>query len=237
MNGVKTAILVGITVALFAAAATAGPRGRKAQSPGYAKCPVSQSKAKPGLEKVQVDDTVFYQIQVDSGRLAAGSYFLAIEKKDHCEVLSGELKIPKEVVFEKGDLLKIVRMKPTGRTALLGTWDGLWEQVGTQMGTGEKTKDLGECWIEFSEDGTYRSRRHGFEEAGKYKIEGEKVSLYEDEKQLAFPGSYVSGTFAVDEDKLKMVLPKWPMTIMYKRRAEAKPVNASPACDAASTAR
>lgn len=49
------------------------------------------------------------------------------------------------------------------------------------------------------------------------------MSLYEDEKQLAFPGSYVSGTFAVDHDKLKMVLPKWPMTFMYKRRAEAKP--------------
>ena len=237
MNVVKAAALVGISVALFAAATTAGPRGRRTLSPRRTRCPASPSTAEPGLERVQIGNTVFYQIQVDGGRLAAGTYFLAVDKKDHCEVISGDFKIPKEVVFEKGDLLKIVRVKPAGRTALLGTWDGLWEQVGTQMETGEKTKDLGECWIEFHEDGTYRSKRHSFEEAGKYKIEGDKVSLYEDEKQLAFPGSYVSGTFAVDHDTLKMVLPKWPMTIMYKRRAAAKPVNASPTREAASIAR
>ena len=104
-------------------------RASPARAEQATKC-ASPSVGSDHPELVQWKNATFYQLPVDSGVLKAGKYHVGVEKSTVCVPLTGELEVSSDIVFEQGDLLKIIWVDVPTSDVNHGVPDGVSGQMG-----------------------------------------------------------------------------------------------------------
>jgi len=98
---------------------------------------------------------------------------------------------------------------------LIGKWNAFSEE--TLNGLNEDLSQVGEYSIYFRRDKSYSEIIGDTKTNGFYEIEEDKISLYNSKDEIGKQGSFNSGWFIVENDKLTLTLPKYPKTVVYRK--------------------
>jgi hypothetical protein len=93
---------------------------------------------------------------------------------------------------------------------LVGKWNAISEETIDGINT-----NLTDYSIIFKNDYSYSETIAGVNTKGLYKIEGDKITLYQKGEDLTKPGRFNIGLYLINDNKLTLSLPIYPKTVVY----------------------